>query len=334
MLLFIVRMMYLVVCAGALAGYVSTSPHPVTIIEKYKFAAFLVLLGITQLAPIADLLIRRKRIDIISAIYFGLLVGALLSYLTMLALGPVIDDPWQPGVTLLTTVFLTYICISFLIQTKDDFRFIIPYVEFARDLKGGMPLILDSSALIDGRISDLVETHMVDTDLVVPEFVLLEIQDIADSNDKNRRSRGRRGLDVLAKLQENPNVDVRITEDREKPQNMTVDERLVHLAKDLNARIVTNDYNLNKVASVQSIHVINMNDVANSLKPRFVPDDPLRIKIVKRGEAADQGVGYLDDGTMIVCENGADQVGNEIDTLVTKVHQTSAGRIIFVKPSL
>lgn len=334
MLLFIVRMMYLVVCAGALAGYVSTSPHPVHIIEKYKFAAFLVLLGITQLAPIADLLIRRKRIDIISAIYFGLLVGALLSYLTMLALGPVIDNPWQPGVTLLTTVFLTYICISFLIQTKDDFRFIIPYVEFARDLKGGMPLILDSSALIDGRISDLVETHIVDTDLVVPEFVLLEIQDIADSNDKNRRSRGRRGLDVLAKLQENPNVDVRITEDREKPQNMTVDERLVHLAKDLNARIVTNDYNLNKVASVQSIHVINMNDVANSLKPRFVPDDHLRIKIVKRGEAADQGVGYLDDGTMIVCENGADQVGKEIDTLVTKVHQTSAGRIIFVKPSL
>ncbi|MBD3674410.1 MAG: PIN/TRAM domain-containing protein [Planctomycetaceae bacterium] len=334
MLLFIVRMMYLVVCAGAIASYISVSPHQVHIIERYKFASFLILLGMTQFAPIADLLIRRKRIDIISAVYFGLLVGALLSYLTLLALGPVIEDPFRPGVTLLTTLFLTYICISFLIQTKDDFRFIIPYVEFARDLKGGMPLVLDSSALIDGRVADLVETHIVDTDLVVPEFVLLEIQDIADSNDKNRRSRGRRGLDVLSKLQENPNVDVRITEDREKPQNMTVDERLVHLAKDLNARIVTNDYNLNKVASVQSIHVINMNDVANSLKPRFVPDDHLRIKIVKRGEAADQGVGYLDDGTMVVCENGAEQVGQEIDTLVTKVHQTSAGRIIFVKPSI
>jgi uncharacterized protein YacL len=326
--------MYLVVCAGAIAGYISTSSHPVLIIEKYKFTAFLVLLGVTQLAPIADLLIRKKRIDIISAIYFGLLVGALLSYLTMLALNPVIDDPFQPGVTLLTTLFLTYICISFLIQTKEDFRFIIPYVEFARELKGGMPLVLDSSALIDGRISDLVDTYIIETDLIVPEFVLLEIQDIADSNDKNRRSRGRRGLDVLAKLQESTHIDVRITEDREKPQNMTVDERLVHVAKDMNARIVTNDYNLNKVASVQSIHVINMNDVANALKPRFVPDDHLKIKVVKRGEAADQGVGYLDDGTMVVCENGAEHVGQDIDTLVTKVHQTSAGRIIFVKPNV
>ena len=252
----------------------------------------------------------------------------------MLALGPVIDDPFQPGVTLLTTLFLTYICISFLVQTKDDFRFIIPYVEFARELKGGMPLVLDSSALIDGRISDLVDTYIIETDLIVPEFVLLEIQDIADSSDKNRRSRGRRGLDVLAKLQECEHIDVRITEDREKPQNMTVDERLVHVAKDLNARIITNDYNLNKVASVQSIHVINMNDVANALKPRFVPDDHLKIKIVKKGEAADQGVGYLDDGTMVVCENGAAEVGKDLDTLVTKVHQTSAGRIIFVKPSV
>ena len=165
-----------------------------------------------------------------------------------------------------------------------------------------MPLVLDSCALIDGRIADLVETHIVDTDLVVPEFVLLEIQDIADSNDKNRRSRGRRGLDVLAKLQESPNVDVRITEHRDQKDSMTVDERLVLVAKEINARIVTNDYNLNKVASVQSIHVINMNDVANALKPRFVPDDHLRIKIVKKGEAADQGVGYLDDGTMVVCE--------------------------------
>ena len=334
MLLLLVRTMYLVVCAGAIAGYISTSSHPVLIIEKYKFTAFLVLLGVTQLAPIADLLIRKKRIDIISAIYFGLLVGALLSYLTMLALNPVIDDPFQPGVTLLTTLFLTYICISFLIQTKDDFRFIIPYVEFARELKGGMPLVLDSSALIDGRISDLVDTYIIETDLIVPEFVLLEIQDIADSNDKNRRSRGRRGLDVLAKLQESTHIDVRITEDREKPQYMTVDERLVHVAKDMNARIVTNDYNLNKVASVQSIHVINMNDVVNALKPRFVPDDHLKIKVIKRGEAADQGVGYLDDGTMVVCENGAEHVGQDIDTLVTKVHQTSAGRIIFVKPNV
>lgn len=334
MLLFIIRMMYLVVCAGAVASYISTSPHLPALIENHKFAAFLIILGITQLAPVVDLLIKRKRIDIISAIYFGLLVGILLAYLTLLALNPVIDEPFKPGVTMLTTLFLSYICISFLIQTKDDFRFVIPYVEFARELKGGSPLVLDSSALIDGRIADLIETHIVDTDIVVPEFVLTEIQDIADSSDKNRRSRGRRGLDVLAKLQESTQIDVRITEDRDNNQNnMSVDERLVHLAKDLNARIVTNDFNLNKVASVQSIHVINMNDVANALKPRFVPDDHVRIKIVKKGEGADQGVGYLDDGTMVVCENASQEIGKELDTLVTKVHQTSAGRIIFVRPA-
>ena len=128
---------------------------------------------------------------------------------------------------------------------------------------------------------------------------------------------------------------MRFPEDRDGAQNnMSVDERLVHLAKKLNARIVTNDFNINKVASVQSIHVINMNDVANALKPRFVPDDHVRIKIVKKGEGVDQGVGYLDDGTMVVCENAAQVIGREIDTQVTKVHQTSAGRIIFVRPAV
>lgn len=332
MILFLVRMIYLVVCAGALAGYVSYSPHPVPIIEKYKFGAFLVLLAITQSASLVDLLIRRKKIELISAVYFGLLVGALLSYLTLLALGPVIEDPFRPGVTLLTTLFLTYICISFLIQTRGDFRFIIPYVEFARELKGGKPLLLDSSALIDGRVADLLETHMIDTEMVVPDFVLKEMQDIADSNDKNRRLRGRRGLDILAKLQNSPAAEIRIHEVKEKPDGMSVDERIVQLSKELNARIVTNDFNLNKVASVQSIPVINLNDVANALKPRYVPGDHFRIKIIKKGEGQDQGVGYLDDGTMVVSENASDKIGEEMDVAVTSVLQSSAGRMIFVKP--
>ena len=332
MLLFIIRMIYLMVCAGAIAGYVSIKDHPVNIIENNKFLAFLVLLGISQLASVVDLLIRRKKIELISAIYFGLLVGALLSYLTLLALGPVIEEPFRPGVTLLTTLFLTYICISFLIQTRGDFRFVIPYVEFARELKGGTPLLLDSSALIDGRIADLLDTHTVDSEIVVPDFVLKEVQDIADSNDKNRRLRGRRGLDILSKLQNSPIADIRIHEDRDTPKDLSVDERIVKLAKELNARIITNDFNLNKVASVQSIPVINLNDVANALKPRYVPGDHFRIKIIKKGEGADQGVGYLDDGTMVVSENASEHIGNEIDVEVTSVLQSSAGRMIFVKP--
>lgn len=335
MLLMIIRMLYLVVCAGAIAGYISIDPHPVPLVQQHKFLGFLLLVGVTQLAPVVDLLIRKKQIDIISAVYFGLLVGSLLSYLTLLALGPVLEHFHTPGVTLITTLVLTYLCISFLIQTRHDFRFIIPYVEFSRELKGGRPLLLDSSALIDGRVADLLETHMVDTELVVPDFVLKEIQDIADSNDKNRRSRGRRGLDVLAKLQSSGLADIRIHEARgeEQTNGMSVDERIVHLSKELNARIVTNDFNLNKVASVQSIPVINLNDVANALKPRYVPGDHLHIKVIKRGESPDQGVGYLDDGTMVVCENSSNRIGDEMEVAVTSVLQSSAGRMIFAKPN-
>lgn len=334
MLLFILRMLYLMVCAGAIAGYISQAEHPVHVIEKHKFLAFFVLLGLTQLAPLVDLLIRKKQIDLISAVYFGLLVGSLLSYLTMLALGPVIDEPFRPGVTLVTTLFLTYICISFLVQTKGDFRFVIPYVEFSRELKGGRPLLLDSSALIDGRVADLLETHMVDTEIVVPGFVLKEIQDIADSSDKNRRTRGRRGLDILAKLRESPLADVRIHEaDDRRRDGMSVDEQIVALAKELNARIVTNDFNLNKVATVQAIPVINLNDVSNALKPRYIPGDRLQLKIIKKGEGPEQGIGYLDDGTMVVCESTATRIGETIDASVTSVLQSSAGRMIFAKPN-
>jgi uncharacterized protein YacL len=331
MLLFVIRTLYLAICAGALASYVNSESQP-TIINNHKFAAFIILLGLTQVATVVDMLIKRKRIELISAIYFGLLVGSLLSYLTLLALGPVIDPPFVPVVTMLTTLFLTYICISFLVQTRGDFRFVIPFVEFSRELKGGCPLLLDSSALIDGRVADLIETHMVDTEIVVPEFVLKEVQEIADSSDKTRRTRGRRGLDILAQLQASPLSDVRIYQNHDQRDGLSIDERIVHLAKELNARIVTNDFNLNKVATVQSIPVINLNDVANALKPRYVPGDRLSIKVIKRGEGPDQGVGYLDDGTMVVCENSSDKIGQNLETEVTSVLQSSAGRMVFVKP--
>lgn len=147
----------------------------------------------------------------------------------------------------------------------------IPYVEFAKEIKGGRPLIIDTSALIDGRISDVMDTSIFDTELIVPSFVLEELQNIADSQDKNRRTRGRRGLDVLTKLQQKPKVEVRMLEVREKDDtDHTVDQRIVSLAKRMSGRVVTNDFNLNKVASVQGVDVINLNDVANALKPRFI----------------------------------------------------------------
>jgi len=219
-----------------------------------------------------------------------------------------------------------------LLQTKDKFRFIIPYIEFAKEVRGGRPCVLDTSSIIDGRIADVIETKIIDSPLIVPSFVLQELQDIADSNDKLRRNRGRRGLDVLSKLQSNPHIEVKLHEvKQDETKGLSVDQRLVELAKKLGGCVVTNDFNLNKVASVQGVDVINLNDLANSLKPRFLPGERLSIKIIKAGEAAGQGVGYLDDGTMVVCEDGGSMIGKDSDVVVKSVLQSSAGRMIFCR---
>ncbi|QDV53172.1 PIN/TRAM domain-containing protein [Gimesia fumaroli] len=330
MLLISIRVLYAFVCAGAIATYVSSNPP--SPVDQYPLIAFVLLMIFTQGVTCMDLLISRKRIEVMSAIYFGLLVGVLLSYLLIQALTPVISKtPWGEGVVMITTLTLPYLCISFLLQTKDDFRFIVPYVEFSRELKGGRPLVLDSSALIDGRIADVVETKILDSEMVVPDFILKEVQDIADSSDKVRRVRGRRGLDILSTLQNNPNVDISMYDAKEsdKEKGLTVDQRLVVAAKKLGGKVVTNDFNLNKVASVQGVDVINLNDVANSLKPRYLPGEHIQLKIIKEGESQAQGVGYLDDGTMVVCEQANHLVGRDVDAVVTSVLQSSAGRMIF-----
>ena len=339
MLLFVIRMLYIMVSAGAVLAWVFSSNAPQSIANHQGFA-----FAITLLIPLAflliDILIPRKRVEIMSAIYFGLLIGVLLAYLLNLALEPAFvsedkfDNPnlrkFQEGVRLLTVIILPYICISFLLQTKDQFRFVIPYVEFQRELKGARPLVLDSSALIDGRIADVVDTNMLDGQILVPQFILHEVQDIADSHDKVRRSRGRRGLDVLRKLQQDPKIDVKVHE-TESIKGKSVDQRLIEITREFNGRLVTNDLNLNKLAGVQGVSVVNLNDVANALKPRFLPGEQVRIRVVKEGEGAGQGVGYLDDGTMVVVEQGNRQIGNEVDTVVTSVLQNSAGRMLFCK---
>jgi uncharacterized protein YacL len=338
MLLVAIRCLYAIVCIGSILAFVTSGTiygdDPPGIVGSYRFWSFFGLLAATQLITIADLLIPKKRIEIISSIYFGLLIGFLLSYLFIQALTPAIQTwAYRPVVVLITSLVVPYLCISLLIQTKDDFRFIIPYVEFSRELKTGKPLILDSSALIDGRIADVVETNIFDSQMLVPQFILHEIQDIADSNEKLRRSRGRRGLEILTLLQNNPKVEIKVHEtDKTQGIGKTVDQRLVDCAQEFGGRVVTNDFNLNKVASVQGIEVINLNDVANALKPRYIPGERLHIKIIKAGESAGQGIGYLDDGTMVVCEHADKLIGKDINSVVTSVLQSSAGRMIFAKP--
>jgi uncharacterized protein YacL len=342
MQLLILRVVFVLVAIG-IATLLVTSPGFVEL-DNPAWLPFLVFLGTLILAAgtiAADIFVPRKPIDVISAVYFGLLVGVFLTYIVMLVLTPLMPAPdskerWDVGfrtaTPLLLGMVLCYVCISVLVQTKDDFRFIIPYVEFSKEVKGLKPYILDTSVVIDGRIADLVETNILDNQLIMPRFVLAELQAIADSSDKLRRARGRRGLDILNRLRNNEDIDLKIY-DRELPEmdGQPVDMKLVLLAKHLEGKIVTGDYNLNKVARLHNVAVINLNEIANSLKPIFLPGETLAVRIVKPGEEVGQGVGYLDDGTMIVVEGGRDHIGKEIKINVTSVLQTSAGRMIFGK---
>jgi uncharacterized protein YacL len=299
---------------------------------------FLAIFTVGIIAIGLDLLFPNKQITTISAVYFGLLLGLLLGFVFSIPLEPFLNTSENAEIRSLAQplrLFVTLICcyfsISTLIQTKDEFRFIIPYVEFSKQIKGGRPLVLDTSVIIDGRIADICDTRIIDTKMIVPRFVLQELQHIADSADKLKRNRGRRGLDMLKKMQSNPKVELQVHEANltELRDVQKVDERLVVLAKTLGARVVTNDYNLNKIAQLQGVDVINLNEVANSLKSVALPGEVLNVRLVKQGDQIGQGVGYLDDGTMVVVEQGRSAIGQEVAITVTSVLQTNAGRMIF-----
>lgn len=196
---------------------------------------------------------------------------------------------------------------------------------------GASPKVLDTSVIIDGRISDITKSGFLEGDLVVPGFVLEELQHIADSSDVLKRNRGRRGLDILNKIQKEPYSNVRIVE-RDYDDINEVDTKLVKLAKDLGGKVVTNDYNLNKVCELQGVPVLNINELANSVKPVVLPGEELKVQVIKDGKEHGQGVGYLDDGTMIVVDGGRRYIGQNVAVLVTSVLQTAAGRMIFAKP--
>jgi uncharacterized protein YacL len=332
MALVILRCVFLAV-AIALAFQISNSD---VVRNENPWLPWIGFFGVLILAAgvlVADVAMRRKRLDTITAVYFGLIIGLVLTFVLQLALSPLLpqaNTPLADWLKLVLAAIVCYTCISLLLQTKDDFRFIIPYVEFAKEVKGLKPYVLDTSVVIDGRIADIVETRVIDNQLVMPQFVIAELQSIADSGDKLKRGRGRRGLDILNRLRSDPKVDLMIW-DRDLPEfaGQPVDQKLVQLAKHLEGKVVTNDYNLNKVAKLHNVGVINLNDIANSLKQVFLPGEVVQVRIVKVGEEPGQGVGYLEDGTMVVIEGGRDHVGENVSATVTSVLQTSAGRMVF-----
>ena len=334
MALIILRCIFILAAAGLGVTFVNSGhlPHDPWMSWGVFGAVMLLALGVIAL----DIAIRRKQLDVISSVYFGMVVGMFLAYVVGLTLAPLTPSPLDAtlysGVQLVLSLMFCYICISLLMQTKNDFRFIIPYVEFAKEVKGTKPCILDTSVVIDGRIADVVETQVLDSPLIMPKFVISELQAIADSSDRLRRGRGRRGLDILNRLRSNDKIDMQIF-DRELPEfaGQPVDLRLVALAKHLKGRLVTNDYNLNKVARIEGVEVINLNDLANALKPIFLPGEQVEVRVVKAGEEMGQGVGYLEDGTMVVIEGGRDRINQTVSVAVTSVLQTSAGRMVFGK---
>ena len=325
MALIVLRLLFVMVAAGVAVRIINAGTGEPWLVFGGIMALSLVVIAV-------DIALKRKRLDTLSAVYFGLIVGLFITYVLRLALSPILPEnaPITQWAQLVMAMVLSYTCISLLLQTKDDFRFIIPYVEFSKEVKGLKPYILDTSVVIDGRIADVVETEILDNQLIMPRFVIAELQGIADSSDRLRRSRGRRGLDILNRLRTAEKVDLRIY-DRDLPEfaGQPVDLKLVLLAKHLEGKIVTNDYNLNKVARLHGVGVINLNELANALKPLFLPGETLEVRIVKPGEEAGQGVGYLDDGTMIVVEGGREHLNQTVRIAVTSVLQTSAGRMIF-----
>jgi uncharacterized protein YacL len=275
----------------------------------------------------------RVSISVLSSVLFGLLAGFLVANLfysiVALLLTPGQDDSFGPIIRLSLSCIFCYLGIATVFKTRDQFNFVIPYVEFQRHQRGPTPLLLDTSAIVDGRIADVIETRFLDVPILIPRFVLDELQTVADSNDRQKRMRGRRGLDILNRLQNSPRISIRIHEDKIGEAALAVDSRLVALAKRQGSRIITTDSPLEKIGKLEGVEVLNMNELANALRPVVIPGEDVRIPLVKPGESDGQAIGYLSDGTMVVVESGISHIGTEADITISSVLQRDSGRILF-----
>ena len=313
-LLYFIRFLFFITAtAFLLVGITETKDNTIS----PPLQVFIAGLVLTSLAIAIEWLTPKKSLSTLFAIFFGLLIGMFVSwgFSQILQMMNVIyfelDEKTLNMAIWFVGTCLCYLCISIVLRTKDDFRTIIPYIEFSRQTKGLRPLVLDTSVIIDGRIADIAQTKLFDAPLIVPRFVLNELQLVADSGDKIKRNRGRRGLDMLNKLQNSSAVEVKIDETPPPgvETNTEVDQKLIAFSKNCDGRLVTNDFNLNKVASLRGVDVININELANALKTVTLPGESMQVKILRLGEEPTQGVGYLEDGTMVVVENASSRVG-------------------------
>ena len=315
----------LLVLACSLSGlFIAHSYYGFPIALIGLFLGFMIALFVINIEEA----IRKVSLRIIFGGVVGMIIGLLIAFLLAYGWNFVsrIMEKQQgvPWIYALLTGTMAYLGLLIGSKKIEEFSFF----GLGQPKDSGDYRILDTSVIIDGRIADISDTGFLQGNLIVPRFVLDELQYIADSSDSMKRSRGRRGLDILNRMQRSVGVNIEIS-DQDFPKLKGVDAKLVALAKKINAKIVTNDFNLNKVAELQGIRILNVNELANALKPVVLPGETMTVKIIKEGKETGQGVAYLDDGTMIVVDNAQKHQGSNVEVLVTSVLQTTAGRMIF-----
>jgi len=329
--LWAIRILFLGLCTAA--GYAISQVRPeFTSVNHGEIFGMLIGFGFGGFMIAMDEMLKGFSLRAFSATTFGLLLGILVALL--IGHSPLMDnadDKVQWFVRLGLFLSFSYIGIILAMRSnKEDFSLIIPYVRFRPQSQPDNLLLLDTSVIIDGRVADLMEAHFLEGLVVVPRFVLKEIQQIADSTDAIKRARGRRGLEMLNRIQRNTGIEVRI-HDGDFPDEKDVDSKLVRLARNLNARLFTNDYNLAKVAQLQRIDCVNLHEVARCLKVILLPGEILRLKIVREGKDKGQGVGYMPDGTMVVVNKAQLHIGQQVEVEVQSLLQTGAGIIVFAE---
>jgi uncharacterized protein YacL len=329
MSLWVVRIAFLIVCT--LGGFAVSQVRPEWL-EAGRFWT-LIGLGLGGILIALDEMLKGFSLRAFSAATFGLLLGFAVGWMfdnSGLFIGMDKDDEVTRGLIRLG-IFISFGYIGMIMamrSNKEDFSLIIPYVRFSKENKPENILLLDTSVIIDGRIADLIETRFLEGIVVVPSFILKELQLIADSADPLRRARGRRGLDMLARLQRNKANEVKI-HDAEVPEETETDAKLIRLAKSLHACLYTNDHNLGKVAELQSVKHVNLNELAAALKPVILPGEVFTLKIVREGKDKGQGVGYLSDGTLVVVNNAQKFIGHSIEVQVMSLLQSATGTMAF-----
>ncbi len=276
---------------------------------------------------------RRVSVRGLSSMVFGLVLGMIMAklitdILSLLPLGEVVHSILK----VILTLSFSYLGAVMALRGKDEFNVIIPYVRFKRQDTQEDFSILDTSAIIDGRIFEICKTRFFESKIIVPRFVLQELQRIADSEDSLKRQRGRRGLEIVRSMQKDASIDISIHEE-DVAGVSDVDAKLVQLARMLEAKICTTDYNLNRIATIQGVKVINVNELTNAVKSTVFPGEAMEIKLIKEGKEPDQAVGYMDDGTMIVVAEGRRLIGQKVKVEVTSALQTQAGKMVFAKIS-